>query len=69
MEERLHAPASKAAATDRASLGEIAALMGEIYLVLLAAMVVIVAMAMAIDARPAALIRIDDPAIAANFTA
>jgi hypothetical protein len=53
-----------------ASFGEIAALVGEIYLIMLAVLVVSAAVARAVDvpATPAA-IEIYDPATAANFTA
>ena len=49
--------------------GEIAAVIGEIYLVTLAAMVAVAAMASTADLRVPAFIPIDDPALAANFTA
>jgi hypothetical protein len=68
MEERLHGPVPKTAPTEALGLGEIVALMGEFSLVLLAVLVVGAAIALAVDV-PAAFIQIDDPAIAANFTA
>jgi hypothetical protein len=66
MERRLNATAPIAQAMDAVSFAEIAALMGEIYLVLL--VVVGAAIIGAVDA-PMASIQIDDPAIASNFTA
>ncbi|HKP26340.1 MAG TPA: hypothetical protein VJV39_20905 [Dongiaceae bacterium] len=55
---------------DPISLGEIAALIGEMYLVMLAVMVVVAASATAVGVPEApAFIPIDDPAIAAAFTA
>jgi hypothetical protein len=70
MEERLHGPLPKAHPTDGVSIGEIVALMGEIYLVTVAVLVVGAAIALTVGVPPVpALIRIDDPAIAANFTA
>ena len=68
MERRLIATLLIAQATDAVSFADIAALMGEIYLVLLALLVVGAAIIQAVDA-PMAFIQIDDPAIASNFTA
>ena len=68
MERRLNAIVPIAQATDAVSFAEIAALIGEIYLVLLALLVVGAAIIQAVDA-PMAFIQIDDPAIASNFTA
>ena len=68
MERRLNATAPIAQAMDAVSFAEIAALMGEIYLVLLALLVVGTAIIQAVDA-PMASIQIDDPAVASNFTA
>jgi hypothetical protein len=68
MERRLDAPAPITQATDAVSLAEITALIGEIYLVLLALLVVGAAIIEAADA-PMASIQIDNPAIASNFTA
>lgn len=68
MERRLNATAPITQATDAVSFAEITALMGEIYLVLLALVVVGAAIIGAVDA-PMASIQIDDPAIASNFTA
>ena len=68
MEQRLHERIYEADPAAPASFGEIAALMGEIYLVMLAILIVGAAIAPVVD-MPAAFIRIDDPVIAANFTA
>ena len=67
MEEHLHG----SICLDDAPMGvgEIAAVIGEIYLVVLAAVVVVSAMAPTIDLSLPALIPIDDPALAASFTA
>ena len=55
--------------TDPIALGEIVAIMGELYLVGLASLILLAAMANAANV-PAGfnLIEIDDPAIAATFT-
>jgi hypothetical protein len=68
MERRLNAMVPIAQVTDAASFGEIAALIGEIYLVLLALLVVGAAIIQAVNA-PMAFIQIDDAAIASNFSA
>jgi hypothetical protein len=68
MERRLNGTVPIVQAMDAVSFAEIAALIGEIYLVLLALLIVGVAITQAVDA-PMAFIRIDDPAIASNFTA
>jgi hypothetical protein len=70
VEERLHLPAAGPHSADAVSLGEMLALAGEIYLVLLAVLVLCAAIVPAIDVPAGSvLIRIDDPAIAANVTA
>ena len=70
MEERLHEPIYEADPAAPAGFGEIAAVMGEIYLAMLAVLIVGAAIAQSVDAPAVpAFIRIDDPAIAANFTA
>ena len=55
--------------TDPIALGEIVAIMGEVYLVGLASLILLAAMANATNV-PAGIniIQIDDPAIAATFT-
>ncbi len=68
MANRLSAGASVAHRTDAMSSSEIAALIGEVYLVLLALLVVGAAITQAVDASMT-FIQIDDPAIASNFTA
>ncbi len=52
---------------DPVSLGAIVAIMGEVYLVILA--ILIMAMAAGLVPAERSFIRIEDPAIAANFTA
>ncbi|MBA4099517.1 MAG: hypothetical protein C0484_22435 [Rhodospirillum sp.] len=52
---------------DPVSLGAIVAIMGEVYLVILA--ILIIAMAAGLVPAERSFLRIEDPAIAANFTA
>lgn len=52
---------------DPVSLGAIVAIMGEVYLVILA--ILIMAMAAGLVPAERSFLRIEDPAIAANFTA